>query len=86
MDDIPATTEETREEVSEASALIQQLADEREIIQIVDGVDVSVDAKDWTTCRAYFLDEIDVDFSSLVGGEPMYMKADDLVSGWQTVL
>ena len=61
----------------------QRLADEMEIRRVVDEIDNAVDAKDWRTCRSYFLDEIDADFTSLAGGAPGRMKADDLVGGWQ---
>ncbi len=62
------------------------LADEREIVRVVDEIDNAVDAKDWKACRSYFQDEIDVDFSSLAGGSPSRMKADDLVGGWRRAL
>lgn len=62
---------------------LQRLIDEADIRRVVDGISVAVDAKDWQTCRAYFLNQIDVDFTSLTGGEPGRMQADDLVfSGW----
>jgi len=72
--------------MTEATVSNQRLADEMEIIRVVDDVDNTVDAKDWTTCRSYFLDEIDADFTSLAGGSPGRMKADDLVGGWKTNL
>jgi len=72
--------------MTEATAAGQHLADEMEVIRIVDDVDNTVDAKDWTTCRGYFLDEIIADFTSLAGGSPGLMKADDLVGAWETNL
>lgn len=63
--------------------MIQQLFDENAIRSIVDGISRAVDAKDWGMCRAFFLDQIEVDFTSLAGGSPAQMKADDLVfNGW----
>jgi ketosteroid isomerase-like protein len=63
--------------------LLQRLVDESDIRQVVDGISNAVDDKDWQTCRAYFTDDIEVDFTSLTGGEPLHMKADDLVyGGW----
>lgn len=59
------------------------LADEREIIRVVDGIDNAVDAKDWAACRAYFTDDINVDFTSLAGGKPARIKSDELVGGWR---
>jgi hypothetical protein len=62
------------------------LADRAEILGVVDGIDNAVDAKDWHKCRRYFLDEIYADFTSLAGGSPGRMPADDLVRGWSTTL
>jgi len=62
---------------------IQRLSDELAIRHVVDEIDNTVDAKDWTTCRSYFLEEIDVDFSSLAGGSPGRMPAADLIAAWQ---
>lgn len=62
------------------------LADRTEIVGVVDGIDLATDAKDWPTCRAYFTDQIYVDFTSLAGGSPGPMPADDLVGAWRTNL
>jgi ketosteroid isomerase-like protein len=62
---------------------VQLLMDEAAIRMVVDGISGAVDDKDWTLCRSYFLDDIEIDFSSLVGGGAVQMKADDLVfGGW----
>lgn len=66
--------------------MTSHLADEREIIRVVDEIDNTVDAKNWAACRSHFTDEIDVDFSSLAGGKPARIKADQLVGGWQRSL
>lgn len=65
---------------------VQLLVDEAEIVRVVDGIDDAVDAKDWEVCRAYFADEIYVDFTSLAGGEPERIPADNLVDAWRTNL
>ena len=57
----------------------QHLFDRSEIILVVDEIDNAVDAKDWERCRGYFTDEIYADFTSLAGGSPGNMPADDLV-------
>lgn len=67
--------------------LLQGLLDEQAIRHVVDGISIAVDDKDWQTCRDYFLEEIDVDFTTLTGGTPLRMKADDLVfGGWSVNL
>ena len=64
----------------------ERIADESEIRRVVDEIDNACDLKDWKRLRVYFTDEIDADFTSLAGGEPAKMKADDLVEGWKTNL
>lgn len=58
------------------------LVDQAEMIRIADAIDAGVDAKDWDTTRGFFTDEITVDFTSLVGGEPATIPADGLIAGW----
>lgn len=70
----------------QTNASMQLLVDESNIRRVVDGIDDAVDAKDWQACRAYFADEIFVDFTSLAGGEPGRIPADDLVDAWRTNL
>ncbi len=67
-------------------ASMQRLLDEAEIRRVVDGIDLATDAKDWALCRGYFTDEIYADFTSLAGGSPGRMPADDLVDAWNTNL
>ncbi len=62
------------------------IADELAIRRIVDEIDNACDAKDWKTLRTFFTDEVEVDFTSLVGGEPATISADDLIKGWETNL
>jgi len=64
----------------------EKIADESEIRCLVDEIDNACHLKDWKRLRVYFTDEIDADFTSLAGGEPAKMKADDLVEGWKTNL
>lgn len=61
---------------------MQTLA-EWQIINIIDGIDNAVDAKDWVKARSYFTEIIYVDFSSLGGGNPAEIQSDDLISAWQ---
>jgi hypothetical protein len=63
--------------------LLQVLSDEREIRGVVDGIDAAADAKEWGTCRAYFAEMVDVDFTSLGGGRPASVPADTLIDGWR---
>ncbi|MGP1395636.1 MAG: nuclear transport factor 2 family protein [Inquilinaceae bacterium] len=61
---------------------IETLVDRAEIIRIVDTLDAAIDAKDWALARSLFTDDIDVDFTSLTGGEPATIPSDALIAGW----
>jgi hypothetical protein len=44
------------------------------------------DARDWETLRASLTDEVRADYTSLFGGEPETIAADDLVARWRTFM
>jgi hypothetical protein len=71
---------------SNASAASQPFFERELIREVVDGIDNAVDRKDWARCRSYFSNEIYVDFTSLAGGEPGRMPADDLIEAWRSNL
>lgn len=72
--------------MGEIDNTVGRLVDEAEVRRVVDGIDLATDDKDWELCREYFTDEISADFTSLAGGEPGRMPADDLVNAWKTNL
>ncbi len=69
--------------MSEIQNNVQRLDDEAEIRNVVDGIDLATDAKNWEFCRNYFTEEIFADFTSLAGGDAVRMPADDLVNAWR---
>lgn len=60
----------------------QVRADETAIRLLVDEIDNACDAKDWEKCRSFFADRVAVDFTSLAGGEPAEISADELIGAW----
>jgi hypothetical protein len=46
----------------------------------------AVDARDWDTARTLFPDEVRTDYTSLWGGEPATVPADELIAGWRDLL
>jgi hypothetical protein len=57
---------------------------EAEIRRLADELFITTDLKDWTALRALFADgPIEVDMSSLAGGGPVQLTADQLVAGFQ---
>jgi len=47
---------------------------------------VMFDRLDWPAVRDAFADDIRVDYTSLSGGEPETLRADDLIARWQGLL
>lgn len=62
------------------------LADETAIRSAIEEIDNAIDAKDWALARTCFAEKINIDFTSLDGGEPAQTTADALVDGWQESL
>ncbi len=61
----------------------QKIADEMEIRRVVDEIDNAVDEKNWVRARTFFADRVNVDFTSLAGGKPAQITADELIGGWR---
>lgn len=62
------------------------LVDGAALIELVDSIFDTVDAKDWDGAEALFADKVDVDFTSLAGGEPAEITNVQLVDGWRVGL
>jgi hypothetical protein len=61
---------------------IQILEDKMELARIPAEIEIAVDRKDWPKARSFFADQVRVDFTTLVGGEPATIPSDSLISGW----
>jgi hypothetical protein len=62
-------------------------ADEAELRRLADELFITTDLKDWGTARALFVDgPIEVDMSSLAGGGPVQLTADELIAGFRAGL
>lgn len=62
------------------------LSDRLEITELTNRLGLLVDARDWDALTALFSDPVDVDYTSLNGGEPMTVPPASLVGGWRGVL
>jgi hypothetical protein len=61
--------------------------DDQALRRLSDELFITTDQKDWSRARALFADgEIDVDMSSLVGGQPVRLTADTLLAGFKAGL
>lgn len=75
----PATAQGT----TDPAAALARLLDEAAVRRLADTLDHAVDTKDWALARAQFADRLRLDVSSLGGGPPSEVAADDLVAGWR---
>jgi hypothetical protein len=62
---------------------IDAMSERTEIIELVDSIFDTVDAKDWGAAERLFEPTVDVDFTSLTGGEPATITNVQLVDGWR---
>lgn len=56
------------------------------IVDVVNGVAIYADLRQWDRLRELYADEVAIDYTSLVGGAPAQIKADDLIAGWKVGL
>jgi len=65
----------------------QRPEDETLLRQLTDELFITTDLKEWGAARALFADgPIEVDMSSLAGGGPLTLTADQLIAGFQAGL
>lgn len=62
------------------------MSDRDDIAQLISDLGLLVDARDWDGLRELFADEVDVDYTSLNGGQPQRVPPADLVGGWKQML
>jgi ketosteroid isomerase-like protein len=60
--------------------------DDTEVIRAATAMGMLVDQRDWDAVTRLFTDQVEVDYTSLNGGEPMTVAATDLIRGWQANL
>lgn len=64
-----------------------QIAQDRaNIIDAINAVGMWADRKDFAKLRPLFADTVAMDYTSLAGGAPVTVKADDLMKGWEAGL
>jgi hypothetical protein len=83
---LPAGVAEAQVSAPTLAQQVQRITDEMDIRRIIEGIAFYVDQKDWKMVRSFWTPDINVDFTSLAGGQPARIKADDLVKSWETNL
>ena len=61
-------------------------ADRMEIVEVTVRMAWLADRRDWDQLVGVFADEVDLDYTSLTGGDPVRLSRGDLVAGWRTGL
>ena len=69
---------------SSTSQSMNSTTDRDAIINVVNQVAIMADLRNWGACRDAFSDRVATDYTSLSGGEPATVSAEDLVNGWET--
>jgi SnoaL-like domain len=62
------------------------IADRLDIIELISKLSINLDARDWSAVRGLFTDVVYSDRTSLFGGEPVTLGADEFVEGWRQSL
>ena len=65
---------------------VRDLQDRLEISDLTARLGLLVDVQDWAGLKEIFTPEIDIDYSSLNGGDPVRAPAADIIKGWRQVL
>jgi SnoaL-like domain len=76
------TTPETRPSITAEARLNDRL----EILELTGRLGLLVDAREWSMLEQLFTDPVDIDYTSLNGGEPSQITPSVLIGGWQAVL
>jgi SnoaL-like domain len=64
-------------------SVVQQVRDRQEIIDTINRIGLTADFRDWSACQACFAESVEVDYTSLMGGEPNIISSDTLTKQWQ---
>lgn len=65
---------------------VQMLSDRWDIVDVVNGIFIHTDNRDWQAVIDSFADEVLLDYTSMTGGEPVRLSPEAIVTGWQGVL
>ena len=59
------------------------MTDRDEIAELASKLGLLVDARDWRAAEALFCEQVDLDYTSLNGGEPQRLSPAEIVSAWK---
>ena len=76
----------SRAATAEQGVGLRDLLDRSEIADATNSVATLADVHNWEALRSVFADDVAVDYTSLVSGEPATLWADDLIENWRAAL
>nr|WP_244164853.1 nuclear transport factor 2 family protein [Streptomyces silaceus] len=62
------------------------LRDHASIVEVCTRLGWKADRREWTAFDDIFTEEVDLDYTSLNGGEPLRMPRQGIINGWTTAL
>jgi SnoaL-like domain len=62
---------------------LSELIEKDRIIDTINWLFICTDRRDWTGVRSVLADSVLMDMTSLVGGEPTRMTAEQVAAGWE---
>ncbi len=65
------------------SDLLSELVEKDRIVDTINQLFISTDRRDWAGVRAALADTVLFDMTSLTGGQPSRMKAEQIAAGWE---
>jgi SnoaL-like domain len=67
--------------------LSDSVTDRLEIVELSSAMGLLIDAREWDALeQRVFGDPVDVDYTSLQGGDPQTVRPEELIGGWRQVL
>jgi hypothetical protein len=60
--------------------------DKQAIIETIQNIFIGADQRDWDRCRSAFAPNVNLDYTSLAGGEPVNLALDVLIDNWKGFL
>ncbi|HTF81926.1 MAG TPA: nuclear transport factor 2 family protein, partial [Cytophagales bacterium] len=58
----------------------------QDVIETVQNIFIGADNKDWDLCLAAFAGKVVLDYTSLNGGEPSCIDAEEIIETWRNFL
>jgi len=62
------------------------MTDRDEIMSLIGSLAVGVDGRRWDDVLDLFASQVEVDYSSLFGGEPQYITREQLIANWRQLV